>query len=218
MLLADGASGNQIGGDDESLRNLISGNRGFGIRLEDLGTADNWVAGNLIGTDMSGLQALGNTGAGVELGPGATGNRIGGDTPGAANIIVATAGRVYILLASAPVVGQGIMRLRETLSALIRAAVQIPNAVGVEIDFASGNVIHDSLIAFNSSAGIVVKSGAGNTFQNNDVDRQNRGVAARLRLGNPLVDNRFRHNERNLVEMVEGTLPQDEIWSAEGDL
>ena len=88
-------SHNVIGGDRSQGRgpvgqgNLISGNGGgvainggFGI------ASSNTVVGNLIGTDLSGTKAFGNTGNGVFL-PGGANNRIGGLDPRDRNIISA---------------------------------------------------------------------------------------------------------------------------------
>ncbi len=83
-----GASFNLIGTnadgvDDIQERNVISGNFGRGIGIKNLGTSNNVVAGNYIGTDATGTFALGNTGPGVAIdaggsnGSGATDNRIG---------------------------------------------------------------------------------------------------------------------------------------------
>ncbi len=47
------------------------------------------VAGNKIGTDVSGTVALGNRSSGIEVDSGCTGNIIGGTTPDSGNVISA---------------------------------------------------------------------------------------------------------------------------------
>jgi Ca2+-binding RTX toxin-like protein len=58
-----GATGTRIGtnGDgtsDEAERNVIAGNGSFGVYVSDAGTANNTIAGNLIGVDAAGTAAL----------------------------------------------------------------------------------------------------------------------------------------------------------------
>lgn len=72
-----------IGGVTPGARNVISGNLGEGVVIRGAGSK---VQGNLIGTDISGTLALGNTGNGVVAGEGAL---IGGTTPAMRNIISA---------------------------------------------------------------------------------------------------------------------------------
>jgi CSLREA domain-containing protein len=79
------AHGNRIGtsGDrqnDDNERNLISGNGGAGIQLDD--ADDNVIAGNFIGTTDNGSGAMGNGSSGIEMFNGSSGNRIGTDGNG----------------------------------------------------------------------------------------------------------------------------------------
>ena len=76
------ASSNTIGGTAAAAWNVISGNSGDGVFVED--STSDVIQGNLIGTDVTGTVALGNSGFGVEIGAGASGNTIGGltTTPG----------------------------------------------------------------------------------------------------------------------------------------
>jgi len=87
VFLGAGSSGNVIGGTRASARNIISGNTNYGVWIEGAGTFSNAVMGNYIGTDVTGTLDLGNVGLGVGILFGASGNLIGGTTPGAANVI-----------------------------------------------------------------------------------------------------------------------------------
>jgi parallel beta-helix repeat protein len=89
VLVFDGASSNTIGPG-----NVISGNQSAGVYIFDGGTAAsaNIVQGNLIGTDVTGTVAIGNSLEGVFIGDGASGNMIGGTVSGAANIIAFNGG------------------------------------------------------------------------------------------------------------------------------
>lgn len=102
VWIQGGAHANRIGtnGDgvgDEAERNVISANvspdlstPGFGLTIIIL-SHDNLVAGNYIGTDMTGTQPLGN-GYGVAIGLGAQANQIGGPSDVLANKIAFNAG------------------------------------------------------------------------------------------------------------------------------
>jgi hypothetical protein len=81
------SSGNSVGGTTSAARNVISGNSGDGINITP-GVSGTLVQGNYIGTNAAGTAALGNAGgvAGVEMN-GASGNTIGGTTPGTRNVI-----------------------------------------------------------------------------------------------------------------------------------
>ena len=95
--IGSGASGNTIGGTTAGARNIISGNEGAGVFLND--TTDNLVDGDYIGTDLTGMIALANNSGpdqtpysgGVLIGGGSAGNTIGGLTAiagtGAGNVI-----------------------------------------------------------------------------------------------------------------------------------
>ena len=94
VFLAEGASSNWIGVNPSAVQaihaegNVISGNGNDGVQI--YGSAIfNVVAGNKIGTDVTGTVALGNSSSGVEVDAGCSGNTIGGTTAGAGNVISA---------------------------------------------------------------------------------------------------------------------------------
>jgi hypothetical protein len=76
---------NAVGGPLTGDRNIISGNRGPGVRISGAGAERNRIEGNLIGTDPTGTTAVGNE-TGVLIGPGRN-NAIGGIAPTAQNVI-----------------------------------------------------------------------------------------------------------------------------------
>jgi titin len=80
-----GGSSNTIGGAVASARNVISGNGTNGIGILTLSDVLNTVAGNYIGTDVTGTKAVSNTLAGIYIQ--ACSNLIGGVTPGSGNVI-----------------------------------------------------------------------------------------------------------------------------------
>lgn len=77
-------SNNTVGGTTAGAGNLIAANGGSGIAIQARGNA---VEGNLIGTDISGTNPLGNSMDGVSLLTGASGNTVGGTVAGAGNTI-----------------------------------------------------------------------------------------------------------------------------------
>jgi hypothetical protein len=80
------AANNTIGGTMITARNVISGNTGDGVRIDGSAATGNLVQGNYIGTDDSGMVALGNGANGVHVTV-ASGNSIGGLAAGAGNTI-----------------------------------------------------------------------------------------------------------------------------------
>jgi hypothetical protein len=98
--LYQGAHANRIGTSGTSKnpadeRNLLSGNALFGVDIRDAGTTQNLVAGNYIGTDVTGSKPLGNLNYGVYLEPGSGYNIIGGTAFGAGNLISANGSSTY---------------------------------------------------------------------------------------------------------------------------
>src|SRR5262249_40852999 len=77
---------NQIGGTTAAARNVISGNRSYGIQITGNYAHDNVVQGNYIGTNAAGTAAVANNADGI-LVQGSSNNTIGGTVPGAGNVI-----------------------------------------------------------------------------------------------------------------------------------
>ncbi len=86
--LGNGQGGVKVTGGvaDDVRGNLISGNNGPGVTLTG-GTKNARVTGNKIGTDITGMNRLPNTGSGVLISEGASSNLIGGLTPESRNLI-----------------------------------------------------------------------------------------------------------------------------------
>jgi CSLREA domain-containing protein len=84
-LLASG--NNLIGGADDSVGNVISGNTDDGVNLEGPLSTGNRIQGNFIGTQVDGVLPLGNSGDGIKISGTSSDNTVGGNTPDALNII-----------------------------------------------------------------------------------------------------------------------------------
>ena len=78
---------NTIGGTTPGSGNVLSDNSGDGIVLVFSSASDNLMEGNLIGTDITGTQPLGNGNEGIDLFFSASDNTIGGTVAGAGNTI-----------------------------------------------------------------------------------------------------------------------------------
>ncbi len=87
--IGGGAANTTIGGTTAGAGNVISANQSDGILITGQGTSNNAVAGNFIGTDVTGTMPLGNTDDGVQIDGGAANTTIGGTTAGAGNVISA---------------------------------------------------------------------------------------------------------------------------------
>ncbi len=85
--IANTAERNHIGNTGQYDGNVISGNGQHGILLANSQTDSNYVQGNFIGTDSTGLVALANTLSGIKLESGVQDNLIGGSTVYTRNII-----------------------------------------------------------------------------------------------------------------------------------
>jgi len=87
------SSNNTVGGFLPASRNVISGNWYSGVYVAGATPSDNVVAGNIIGLNASGTAKLGMT-TGVVLS--GSGNRVGGLSPGAKNIISGNNNGIWI--------------------------------------------------------------------------------------------------------------------------
>lgn len=81
------SANNTIGGTETGAKNLLSGNRVFGVLLSGEQANNNRIIGNFIGTDASGSNALANQAAGIMIQLMPSGNEIGGREPGEGNLI-----------------------------------------------------------------------------------------------------------------------------------
>ncbi len=81
-----GARNNTIGGGIEAARNIISGNDGPGIRIQDAGANNNTIVRNTIGLTTSGTAPLANL-IGVLLTSGSASSTVGGASVTARNLI-----------------------------------------------------------------------------------------------------------------------------------
>jgi titin len=174
VIIRQGATNTMIGGTVSSAGNLISGNQGDGIQIsggDSFGTTDNVVQGNFIGTDSTGVQALGNQKGITITGFGTDRNSIGGTATGAGNVISgnAQAGVSITQLASRNVI-QG-----NFIGTDLSGEQALGNGTGIEILTAFGNTIGGSapgagnVIAFSGGDGVLIDTGTGNAILHNRI-------------------------------------------------
>jgi len=94
IFIGSGANGNFIGntyntieGKELGLGNVISGNGEYGVEIKGVGTEDNLLIHNFIGTNQAGTAALGNRLGGVLIHGEATDNSVGGGALDLGNFI-----------------------------------------------------------------------------------------------------------------------------------
>ncbi len=95
VVINEGANHNTIGGTTTAARDVILGNKSYGVYITDSGTNNNVIEGDVIGTDITGMHAADGTGRsyangldGVAIVMGAENNVISG-TPTAPEVISA---------------------------------------------------------------------------------------------------------------------------------
>ena len=148
-------AGNTIGGTTAGARNLISGNGYAGVCLNGNGDL---VQGNYIGTDSTGSAALGNNFAGIAFNNG-NGNRIGGTTAGARNLISGNRGDGVWILSSINNDVQGNYIGTDSTG----TAMLANGSNGVDIEDGKSNVIGGAsagagnLIAGNQGDGVFIR-------------------------------------------------------------
>ncbi|MCP3981212.1 MAG: DUF11 domain-containing protein [bacterium] len=91
-----GGDNNTVGGSTPAEGNLISGNDGIGVLLENAADG-NFVRGNLIGTDRTGAAGLDNLTGGIRVAQNSHDNTIGGLLPGQGNTIAFNGGPGIII-------------------------------------------------------------------------------------------------------------------------
>ncbi len=174
IYLRQGAGGNIVGP-----HNVVSGNTGSGIVLEDAITGT-VIVGNWIGIDAAGTAALGNTGEGILL-QGASGNTIGGGSLLDRNVISGN-GDAGVYLQDAETTGNVISG--NYIGTDPSGSLALGNLDGVVLTgSSSGNVVggttpgERNVISGNGQDGIVVSASSGNTVSGNYIGLDATGAA-----------------------------------------
>jgi hypothetical protein len=172
-----------VGGTAPGARNLVSGNRGNGMTCNDC-DAPTLIAGNYVGTDVSGTSALGNGGDGFRLRSGTA--TVGTGTDLGRNVISGNGGSgLYLESPSGPAIIVG-----NFIGTDVNGTAGLGNAGdGVTIDGSASNRLggttpgERNVISRNRGTGVMV-TGAGathNVIEGNFIGTDLTGTAA---LGN----------------------------------
>ena len=170
---------NTVGGTTSAARNLISGNGLDGIFIIGLGTTNNSVQGNYLGTRLNGASALHNGRAGLGVSSNAFYNLIGGTASGAGNLISGNFDAGLYLIGTSGNLVQG-----NIIGADASGTVAIPNAIeGMYVQYAVTNLIGGTvagarnLISGNSTSGMFLTNSSWNTIQGNYIGTAADGVS-----------------------------------------
>jgi hypothetical protein len=150
-----GAQFNRVGGTAPEDRNLIGGNRGAGVELHGR-EAGNVILGNLIGTDISGTQAIGNA-RGIFVVDDSSRNFIGGTTATERNTISGNSGTGIDLMPA-----ERVFILGNTIGTDASGTIALPNAEsGIMSDGARECVIQGNLVSANDLVGVRLEEDSG---------------------------------------------------------
>lgn len=157
---------NTIGGTAAAARNIISGNTNFGIG--QLSASNNTIAGNYIGTNVTGTAAIAN-GEGVRF-DATTTTTLGGTTAGAGNLISGNAWGVRFVNGSSGNIVRG------NSIGLSSGGAALANNLGLSFTGGSNNTVGGTVagaannIAFNTTKGVEVLDGStGNLISANSI-------------------------------------------------
>jgi CSLREA domain-containing protein len=196
-----GASNNLIGGSVPGAGNVISGNTADGVTIADAGTTGNIVAGNFIGTDVTGTQDVGNAFDGVVMVDGTSENLIGGTEAGAGNVLSGNGAN-----------GVAIYQVG-TMGNLVQG-----NHIGSDVTgtLALNNSGHGVAIAAGASNNLIggTSSGAGNTIVFNNASGVLLGGDAGT--GNASLSNSIHSNGDLGIDLGEDGVTLNDLFDTDG--
>ncbi len=193
FILTNGSSSNQIGGTSASARNLISGNNHYGLEIQTSTSTNNSVQGNYIGTDVTGLTALGNDNGGFSFWGAGIGNTLGGNVTGAGNVIAGNTG-INVLVGSASssatiqgnkigVGSDGSTILSSTATGGCVAGVSINTLIGTDAN-GTNDTLERNVISGNLDGVVITDIGTtGTIVAGNFIGTTSLGLAAAANAG-----------------------------------
>ncbi|MFH1321821.1 MAG: gliding motility-associated C-terminal domain-containing protein, partial [Bacteroidota bacterium] len=161
LSLSGSTKGNFIGNGTPNNHNIISGNTSDGIRIFDSGTDSNFVRGNYIGTDITGISSISNKERGILIYMGASENIIGGLNIGNGNLISGNA-IIGVAIAS-PGTRKNLVR-GNLIGPALNGTDSIGNPLGIIINtgakgnFIGGNLAGSRNIISANTVGVLIAS------------------------------------------------------------
>ncbi len=191
IRMTGGTHSNIIGGDRTAgYGNVVSGNtgaQGDGIELNNSG-AGNAILGNYIGTDHTGMFAIGNNRMGVTVWNGTPGLRVGDIGTGEGNVISGNGQQGIYVGAPTANTTAGVTIAANIIGLGSDGDKLLGNAnAGVQVAFGSANITiggptvdHRNVISGNAYNGIVVTGGVnGTVIRNNHIGTDVTGLIDR---------------------------------------
>jgi len=179
VYIFSGAHSNTIGGTTVADRNVISGNGQYGVWISAATTTGNVVSGNYIGTSANGLAAVPNAFGGVIVTDGSRSNLIGGNLPGARNVISGNASTGVWLTGAG--VDENTVR-GNYIGLAANGTAALPNSFAglYLVSGAENNLVADNVISGNRFEGIAIADPGtnGNTVIGNYIGTNAAGTAA----------------------------------------
>ncbi|MBV9469993.1 MAG: DUF11 domain-containing protein, partial [Abitibacteriaceae bacterium] len=180
---------NTVGGTAGTAHNIISGNAQAGIKIQDSFGNNNTILGNFIGTDITGVSAIGNGAQGILIN-GAT-NTVGGTANGAENVIAGNG-------------SQGIAILKFTSNSADGNIIQ-GNFIGLNVNSATLPNGNDGItISSNNNTVGGTAAGAGNTIAfntGNGVNVLATDVFSNVPVGNVILGNSIFSNTKLGIDL-----------------
>ena len=168
-----------VGGTTAGARNVISGNTGAGVYV--LGGTNITVQGNYIGLDATGLFTVANTSDGVVLQTGLSGCTIGGNTPGAGNVISGNQNGIYLLGATSNTIYANFIGTDATGTRALGNRGAGISLFGAQLNWVGGpNASMANLIAYNQAIGVSLSGQATNITVRGNRIFGNRGLGIDL--------------------------------------
>jgi parallel beta-helix repeat protein len=210
FLFDDGARYNIVGGNSDAERNIISGNSGYGAFLYNLGTSDNYVIGNYIGTDPTGTFAVPN-GNGMVI-DGAAKNHIVDKNVISGNLQQGIA--IHITGTDGHIITRNFIGTDKTGTAwLSNGEDGIRIAEGPKNNLIGGSVANANIIACNLNNGVTIMTD--NTYNNkiscNSIHQNiNKGIQlltplANMGIKSPVITT-LNNNQATQTLIVNGTI------------